>query len=101
MSLSAPTGARLINGVGGVGLGLGLGLGQQKWVLQQHQSHAHEEVGKAGNIHAAGGVHMVFPVDGHSSSLKRKREMAGFEIGGPPPPTWNPGGRPCRVIYHY
>ena len=101
MPLSASAGARLINGVDGVGLGLGLGFSQQKWILQQHQSHAHEEVGKAGNINAPWSAHMALPVDGHSSSLKRKREMAGFEIGGPPPPTWNPGGGSCRAIYHY
>lgn len=92
MSFSAPAGARLINGVGSIGLGLGLGLSQQQWVLQQHQTHLHEEASKAGNIKTVGDVHICMPVDEHSSSLKRKREMAGFEIGAPPPPTWNPGG---------
>lgn len=92
MSHSASAGARLMNGVGGVGLGLGLGISHQQWVLQQHQTHAHEEASKAGNINAAVDVHMGLPVDEHSSNLKRKREMAGFEIGAPPPPTWNPGG---------
>jgi len=100
MSLGAPTGARLIgSGVGGVGLGLGFGLSQQQWALQQYQhqahAHAHEEAGKAGSM--AMDVHMVFPVDGHATNLKRTREIAGFEIGAPPPPTWNPGGRPWGV----
>jgi hypothetical protein len=40
----------------------------------------------------AGDVHMAFPGEDHPINLKRTREMAGFEICAPPPPTWNPGG---------
>lgn len=88
LSVGTPAGAR-----GGVsaGLGLGLGLSQQQWIVQQQQqqqqAHLHEEASKAGNM--AGDVHG----EGHLGNLKRTREMAGFEIGAPPPPTWNPGGR--------
>jgi hypothetical protein len=92
MSPSAPARARLINGVDSVGWGPGLGFNHQQWVLQQHPTHAHEEASKAANTKAVVDVHMSLSIDEHSSSLKRKREMAGFEIGAPPPPTWNPGG---------
>jgi len=100
LAVGAPTGARLMNGVGvgSVGgsdpsLGLGLGLSQQRWVVQQQaqaQAQMHEEASKAGNT--AGDVHMALPGEEHPSNLKRTREMAGFEVGVPPPPTWNPGG---------
>ena len=98
LSVGTSAGARLMNGfgvgvgpVGGAGLGLGLGLSQQQWVVQQqHQAHLHEEASKAGNTD--GGVRMALPGEEHPSDLKRTREMAGFEIGAPPLPTWNPGG---------
>ena len=106
LSRNAPAGAQLISGVDGVGvgvggvglgvgrgLGLGLGLGQQQWALQQQQQQqqkVQEETSKAGNT--VGDVHMALPSGEHSTHLKRTRSMAGFEIGGPPPPTWNPGG---------
>ena len=104
LSVGAPAGARLLNGVGvggvSVSSGLGLGLSQQQWLLQQQQqaqqqAHLHEETSKAGNL--AGDVHMVLPGEEPLGNLKRTREMAGFEIGAPPPPTWNPGGRPWGV----
>ena len=103
LSVGAPAGARLIHGagVGGVSAssGLGLGLSQQQWLVQQQQqqqqAHLHEEASKAGKL--AGDVHMALPGEEHLGNLKRTREMAGFEIGAPPPPTWNPGGRSWGV----
>ncbi len=103
LSVGAPAGARSINGVGvggvGASLGLGLGLSQQQWLVQQQQqqqqAHLLEEASKAGNL--AGDAHMALPGEEHLSNLKRTREMAGFEIGAPPPPTWNPGGGPWGV----
>jgi len=102
LSVGAPAGARLINGagagaggIGGTGMALGLGLSQQQWVVQQQQAHLHDEASKVGNT--TEDVHMAFPGEEHLHNLKRTRKMAGFEIGVPPPPTWNPGGGSWRV----